>query len=83
MLAFLQAKSAVPPFGYMALSEWYFEMLRDSARPGIASVRSDLNSSSFMSSHKIRHDLYERALQVEIAKVKAMHLPAILYQLAC
>ncbi|CAE7857733.1 PRMT7 [Symbiodinium microadriaticum] len=42
------AKSAVPPFGYMSLSEWYFEMLRDSAR----------------------HDLYERALQVEIAKVK-------------
>ena len=35
VLAFLQAKSAVPPFGYMSLSEWYFEMLRDSARPGI------------------------------------------------
>ncbi|CAE6967423.1 slc35b2 [Symbiodinium natans] len=26
------AKSAEPPFGFMALSEWYFEMLRDSAR---------------------------------------------------
>lgn len=26
------AKSVEPPFGYMMLSEWYFEMLRDSAR---------------------------------------------------
>ncbi|CAE7331634.1 PRMT7 [Symbiodinium pilosum] len=42
------ARSVVPPFGYMALSDWYFEMLRDAAR----------------------HDLYERALQVEISKVK-------------
>jgi type II protein arginine methyltransferase len=37
-----------PPFGYAALSEWYFEMLRDAAR----------------------HDLYEAALQAEIARVK-------------
>lgn len=42
------AKSLYPPFGFMALSEWYFEMLRDDAR----------------------HELYEKALQVEIAKVK-------------
>eukprot|EP00435_Cladocopium_sp_Y103_P059562 s1531_g21.t1 len=42
------AKSLYPPFGFMALSEWYFEMLRDSAR----------------------HELYEKALQVEITKVK-------------
>ncbi|CAJ1399170.1 unnamed protein product [Effrenium voratum] len=37
-----------PPFAFMSLSDWYFEMLRDGAR----------------------HQLYERALQVEIAKVK-------------
>ena len=36
-----------------------------------------------MPPHKSRHDLYERALQVEIAKVKAMSLPANLDQLAC
>ncbi|CAK9003789.1 Protein arginine N-methyltransferase 9 (Protein arginine N-methyltransferase 10) [Durusdinium trenchii] len=42
------AKSLHPPFGFMALSDWYFEMLRDSAR----------------------HELYERALQVEITKKK-------------
>jgi len=42
------ARSLYPPFGFMALSEWYFEMLRDSAR----------------------HELYERALQAEIGKVK-------------
>lgn len=28
----LEAKSLHPPFGFMALSDWYFEMLRDSAR---------------------------------------------------
>jgi len=27
-----KARSLYPPFGFMALSEWYFEMLRDSAR---------------------------------------------------
>ena len=31
-LGALEAKSLYPPFGFMALYEWYFEMHRDDAR---------------------------------------------------
>ena len=66
----LQAQSNLPPFGFMALSDWYFEMLRDSARPELQIQKRPCGQELS------RHDLYERALQVEIARTKALHCPA-------